>query len=77
MKSLRKANLESSLTARGKERDANFLFSDGASSSPRASLAFAALGLARTIGEMLGDLYGRFALGWKSKTNIRRYPSRS
>jgi hypothetical protein len=74
-----KASQESQSTARGKEKAAKRLFSEGFSSSPRALLAFSALAVVRTLREMLGDLHRRFALGGKSKQmhGCVRYSSRS
>jgi hypothetical protein len=65
--SLRKASQESKLTARGKERAAKRLLAAHGSSSPRASLAFSALAVVRTLREMVGDLRRRLALGGTRK----------
>jgi hypothetical protein len=77
--SLTKASQESQSTARGQEKAAKRLFSEGFSSSPRALLAFSALAAVRTLIEALDDLYRRFALGGKSKKIYGgvRYSSRS
>ena len=65
--SIRKASQESEITARGKESAAKHLLAEPGSNSPRASLAFSALTVVRTLREMLGNLYTRFRLGGKSK----------
>jgi hypothetical protein len=77
--SLRKASQKSKLTARGREKNAKPLFLEGASSSPRASLAFSVLAVVRTFREMFGDLCRRFAFGRTSKQvhGSVRYSSRS
>jgi hypothetical protein len=64
---LGKASQESELTARGEGKAAKRSLVERESSSPRASSAFSALAVVRTLREMLGDLYRRLAFSGKRK----------
>jgi hypothetical protein len=65
--SLTESSQEPKLTARVEEGTAKRLMSECTYSSPRASLAFSALAVVRTLREMAGDLYRRFARGGTSE----------